>query len=156
MKVIRDREQAEEAAQDVFVKAFKKLSTFEERSSFKTWLYRIAYHTAIDYQRKKQTRQHEVSWEVENLGHADRALTAQQRLEAMDDRQWLHRGISQLSADQAAIITLFYLEEKSVREVCEVTGLTESNVKIKLFRARNKLRQILVTQNGGDGTRGQT
>lgn len=144
-RILVDVRLAEEATQDTFIKAYKNLDKFREESSMKTWIYRIAYNTAIDYRRRKRHPVSDVQILPENSSETD-VKNAQTRLEEEEDYKMVHTAIQRLPADQAALITLYYLEEKNIREVCEITGLTPSNVKIKLFRARKQLADILMVK----------
>ncbi len=140
LSVLKNRELAEEAAQDTFVKVYRKLGTFEDKSSLKTWIYRIGYHTAIDYTRKRRMQVQELDSQY-NL--SDSASNMQEELEQDERVRGLKKAIGLLKDEQALIITLYYLEEKNVKEICEILGLTDSNVKIKLFRARKALKKVL-------------
>lgn len=139
LKMVRNREDAEELAQDVFLKVFRHLSSFKADCSFSTWIYRIAYNTAISELRRKklefvaidESQINNVSEEeVSNLlGHT--STTGQlDKLEA---------ALAQLPPDERALIMLFYMKEKSVDELTVITGLGASNVKVKLHRIRKKL-----------------
>ncbi|NND31140.1 MAG: RNA polymerase sigma factor [Saprospiraceae bacterium] len=139
MRILNDRMMAEEATQDTFIKVYKGLHEFREEASLKTWIYRIAYRTAIDYARKK--KRHSVLTEIDHkieAGYEDSDV--HNEIQVNERTSCLQQAIDCLPPDQAALISLYYLEEKNVKEVCEVTGLTESNVKIKLFRARKSLK----------------
>ena len=140
--IVPCKEDAEELTQDVFIKVFRQLSSFKKESSFSTWIYRIATNTAISAARK---RKHDTL-------HLDD--TAYQYIpdEIVDDTldndseeqlQRLSDAIEMLRADERALITLYYINEKPIAEVASVLGLTASNVKIKLHRIRKKLYLIL-------------
>lgn len=143
VKIVDNHEDAEELAQDVFVKAFHSLSSFRGESSFSTWIYRIAYNMAISATRKK-------TWEFtpidENLLSAvpdepDGAL-----FEGVDtDTRILHLNcaLEQLAPDERAMIELFYKDNKSMEEIAVITRLTETNVKTKIFRIRKKLYVLI-------------
>ncbi len=141
-RVIGDPVLAEEAVQDVFVKVHKNLKGFKAQSSLKTWIYSIAYRTAIDYTRRRK-RYSGGAVEISEIQYATDAENAQTSMENRESKEWLHRGIAKLPAELKGIIKLYYLEEKNIKEVSEITGLTESNVKTKLFRARKRLFVIL-------------
>ena len=144
LKIVRTREEAEEVAQDVFLKVFQQLSTFEEKSRFSTWLYTIAYRTAIDYVRRKRP-------DVDSLDDDDRYLQLEDKrapspAEAMhrtDLKEQLSQAINRLQPVDAAVVTLFYLNDASVKEIAEITELSVSNVKTKLHRLREALRRLL-------------
>jgi RNA polymerase sigma-70 factor (ECF subfamily) len=142
-QIVMDDRLAEEATQDTFMKAYKNLNRFRADCSLKTWIYRIAYHTAIDYSRKKKMKI--ISYEdLPPESALQGTLNPYQTMEDSEQKMWIQSGVGQLPVEQAAIIRLYYMEEKNVKEVSDITGLSESNVKIKLFRARRSLAEILV------------
>lgn len=139
LRIVGNREDAEELAQDTFMKTFRHLSSFKGDCSFSTWIYRIAYNTAISHTRKRKQEllaieetllsnlsEEEVS---EAMGHTDSSQQVQR----------LERAIRLLPPDERAIILLFYQKEKTIDEVTHITGLTVSNIKTKLHRIRKKL-----------------
>ena len=136
------KEDAEELTQDVFIKVFRLLSTFKEESSFSTWIYRIATNTALSAARKmKHDTLHLDDAAYSNIPEEiiDEALDndSEEQLQRLSD------AIEMLRADERALITLYYINEKPIAEVASVLGLTASNVKIKLHRIRKKLYLIL-------------
>ncbi len=142
-RMIKNKEQAEEVAQDSFIKAFKSLSNYRGDAKFSTWLYTIVYRKSLDAiksAKRMVTSEliEEISeGEIEMVGDALSYLQAKERKEIISD------SIMKLPKDEAAIITLYYFEEKSVKEIVEIIGLTADNVKIKLYRSRKKLYSIL-------------
>ena len=145
-KILVDKHLAEEATQDTFIKAYKNLDKFREDSSLRTWIYRIAYNTAIDYRRRRKRKVMAMDEMTERVSPTD-LKDGQTRLKEKEESRRVSQAIRKLPADQAALINLYYLEEKKIKEVCEITGLTESNVKIRLFRARKQLAEILSQKN---------
>ncbi len=139
LRIIKSAHLAEEAAQDTFVKAYKKLSTFEERSSLKTWLYRIAYRTALDYARKKRKEVHL----DDGMSVQSNAQSALSIIEEKELTQMVNKSVARLGVDECTVVTLYYLQEMSIKEIAEITNWTQSNIKIKLFRARHNLRSML-------------
>lgn len=143
-RILKNREDAEEAAQDAFVKAFRQLSRFQKSSKFSTWFYKIVYHTAIDYSRKKKRKIFSLNKNDFDLDFEDNQYRSQWERTCDEDRKkFINKAINCLSKTDAAVITLFYLKEHSIEEVSEITALSNSNVKIKLFRGRKKLKQHL-------------
>lgn len=139
LKIIAHEEIAEEAAQDTFLKAFQSLSKFKRKSKFSTWLYQIAYFTAINAIRKQQpelSNLDDIAYKTGN-SMSDDFMINQER------KELLHKAILQLKADERGIITLYYLDELSIEEVASITRLTISNVKVKVHRCRKKLYHIL-------------
>jgi RNA polymerase sigma-70 factor (ECF subfamily) len=141
MKILRNREDAEEAAQDIFVKAFKLLDTLKDHAKFPNWLMKIAYTMAIDRQRLKSITKTDLSQVNEAIYQQ---LNTPFELASLENRkEILTRIINKLAAQEAAVITLFYLQDKPVKDISEITGMTFSNVKVKLCRARNSLRLMI-------------
>ncbi len=139
LKMTRNSEDAEEIAQDVFVKAYAGLRRFKGKSKFSTWLYRITYFTAINFLRKRNLLTLEIKVDVED---ADSSVLT--KIEAADRSEYLQKAMSHLKAEERALITLFHLEEQSVQEIMIITKLSASNIKVKLMRTRKKLYSILV------------
>ena len=146
LNVLKQRFLAEEAAQDVFVKVYKKLNSFEQRSSFKTWIYRIAFRTAIDHQRKRKLLTTSIDQDDRPLQLADGSQTSQDQMEQQDRKASLEQALKMLDSEDSVLVSLYYYEDKNIKEVAEALSLSESNVKIKLFRARKKLRTLLTDQ----------
>lgn len=146
VRIIENQEDAEELTQDTFLKAFEHLSSFKAESSFSTWIYRIAYNTAISATRKKK---YEVlPMDDSLLGNlSDREVDQALDDESEERIKKLHEAIGKLDADERALITLFYDEEKSISETASILGWTESNTKVKLHRTRKKL-YVLITKEG--------
>lgn len=143
MKIVRNREDAEEAAQDSFIKAYRSLESFKGTSTFKTWFFRIVYTTSISRVRGKHNNQVSLEeykltdHELINIEDAVGMLNAEER--AIQ----LHRAMENLAPDERAILNLYYFEDLPVEEIATITDLSASNVKIKLFRSRKKLYEQL-------------
>lgn len=145
MRVLKTREEAEEVAQDVFLKVYKMLGSYRQESKFSSWLYAITYRTAIDNARKKKLPLHSIETEQGAIQTPDlQSKTPAELTQDNDLRQQVQAIINRLKPSDANIITLFYLHEQSVQEIAEITGLSVTNVKTKLFRLREQLRQDLV------------
>lgn len=138
-KITGSREDAEEAASDTFVKAYKSLKTFKGNSKFSTWLYKIAYYTAINATRKKRIKT-TVDYQYEP---ADERTSGFNDLQEKERSEYLNLALNQLKPNERALITLFYLDEQSMEEIATITGLSISNTKVKLHRTRKKLNGIL-------------
>ena len=137
MRVLRDPMDAEESAQDSFIKALDKLHTFDGRGRFSTWLFSIAHRTAISKlrSRKRTGSLDEIS--DTSAEPMESPTTPDERREQLD------RALAALPPEDASILSLFYLEDRSVAEIVTITGLTASNVKVKLHRGRHKLLTAL-------------
>lgn len=143
LKVVRNREDAEELAQDVFMKVFKNLSSFKGDCSFSTWIYRIAYNTAISATRKKKHEFLAIEETVISNVSEEEVAEALGRTDSSSQVERLDAALVLLPPDERAIILLFYMKEKTIEEVAAITGLTSSNVKVKLHRIRKKLFVVL-------------
>ena len=140
MKVLKNREDAEEMAQESFIKAYKSLHTFKGNAKFSTWLYRITYNTCITELRKRKV--HFTS--TEEVQIKDEAQ--EMNLDGIPEENRavvIKEAMSRLPEDEYTLVLLYYFEEQSIEEISRVTGLSESNSKVKLFRARKKLYTIL-------------
>lgn len=129
-------EDAEELTQDVFIKAYKSLNNFNRTSKFSTWLYTITKNTCLSYLRKKN-----LSTEtIENLSLPD---STKNHLEQKSEKEQLKNAINMLPQDDGIIISLFYIQEQSIQEIAQILSIESTNVKVKLHRARKKLKTII-------------
>jgi len=136
-KMLKHRQDAEEVSQHVFVKVFKSLESYNHDSKFSTWLYTITYRSGIDFIRTKKKK---VSIEgTEGLENRLEDSSGGNLTEKKDLKSILKLCIDKLETTESSIISMFYLQELSVKEIAEVTELSVSNVKVKLFRGRKTL-----------------
>lgn len=145
-RIIRDARDAEEAAQDAFVKTFAGLKRFDSRAKFSTWLYRIAYNTAVSYSRRQKPESANVSLS-DKEDYFDTSAGDESPSLSMEKREMknaLDAALASLEETDSVMVILKYYEEASVAEISKITGLTAPNVKIRLFRARNKMRDFLL------------
>lgn len=138
LKIVLNRVEAEEVAQDAFVKAYHNLKSFHRESKFSTWLYRIVFNTAISYRRKN--RPDFQSIETTRLSHGHEG---EDRLERTDKRRFLEAAMNRLNQADRTALTLFYLEEFSLEEIAEVTGMQANTAKVRIHRARQRLADEL-------------
>jgi RNA polymerase sigma-70 factor (ECF subfamily) len=139
LKIVNNREDAEEISQDVFLKAYQSLSTFEKKSKFSTWLYRIAYNAAISKTRKKKIEMVAIEETVITNYSTDQIERNMSELDENDQQLILEKALKRLPDDDNLLITLFYKNENSIEDISEITGLSVSNVKVRLHRIRKKL-----------------
>jgi len=143
MKILNQREDAEEAAQDAFIKAYNSLSSFQSSATFKTWFFRIVYNTSIS---KLRTRKN-IEVKFEDIKISDTEILATEnaigKLNADDRQRYLLVGLERLEPDERALLKMYYYDEFSMDDVSVITGLTVSNVKVKIHRSRKKLLQEL-------------
>ncbi|MGN6568365.1 MAG: RNA polymerase sigma factor [Flavipsychrobacter sp.] len=148
LRYVPDRPLAEELAQDVFMKAFRCLADFKGNSKFSTWLYTIVNTTCLSHLRKKKDEtvllaHEQISAHLDQFQSTD---NADDRLKQKARESFIATAMRYLPPEDAKIITLFYQLEQSVDEIGKVLGITTANVKVKLFRARQKLREIIETK----------
>jgi RNA polymerase sigma-70 factor (ECF subfamily) len=139
LKIVSNREDAEEISQDVFLKAYQALSTFERKSKFSTWLYRIAYNAAISKTRKKKVEMVAIEETVITNYSTDEIGRNMNDLDENDRPLILEKALLRLPEEDNLLITLFYKNENSIEDISGITGLSASNVKVRLHRIRKKL-----------------
>ena len=142
MRYTNSREDAEEIAQDIFVKAYRSLADFRGQSKFSTWLYTIVSTTCITFLRKKKLETH--SLDKENVFEAADSVDSGMRANQVETKSKLamvNAAIKLLSPDDAQIITLFYKAEQSLEEIATILALEPNTVKVRLHRARQRLKE---------------
>jgi len=141
LRMIKSREDAEEVAQDVFIKAYRSLADFRGESKFSTWLYTIANTTSITFLRKKKLDMHSLDNEkvFEVADSKDSAFRAN-LVEQKSRVNMVNEAIAMLSPDDAEIITLFYKNEQSLEEISQILGVEVNTAKVRLHRARTRLK----------------
>ncbi|MCK5638382.1 MAG: sigma-70 family RNA polymerase sigma factor, partial [Flavobacteriaceae bacterium] len=135
IKIVKSTEDAEEVAQDSFLKAFQKLDTFKGESKFSTWLYTIVYRNAISMVRKKKITTTEIDSFVLDNHTTDFDFPQLEAIKNGEQKKYLTEAINNLPEIDALLITLFYLNENTLEEIKEITNLTKTNIKVKIFRA---------------------
>ncbi len=140
----KTREDAEEIAQDCFIKAYRSLASFQRQSKFTTWLYSIVYTTAMTALRKKRVDTDSI--DDENTFIQIENQTSGYDVNNVENKSrsyYLNQAIAQLLPDDATIITLFYNGEQSLEEIGQTMCMDPNTVKVKLFRARQRLKEKL-------------
>jgi len=140
--VVSSKEDAEEIAQDVFVKAFFSLINFRGDCSFSTWLYRIAYNMSISKTRRKKREFISIDANFIQIISDDTSLT-ERKNEREEMFNMIHNGLDKMDSKDKFLIISYYMNEKSIKDLMEITGLSESNVKVRLHRSRKKLSQLI-------------
>lgn len=138
-KILKNSGDAEDAAQEGFVKAYQQLHRFEGRSKFSTWLYTVIYRSAIDKTHQKRFLKMEAAG-YEQQKHTD---TPVKQMMQEEQSVLVKKAIDALPPTESLLVTLFYMNDCSVREIADISGLTEVNIKVKLFRARKTLQERL-------------
>src|SRR2546421_8137410 len=143
-RLMGSEEDAEEAALEVFVRAWRNAPRFQYRARVATWLYRIAVNIARDAHSRKRVRPKEV-WieggEAAHLSVASAEEDAVKRLNRLDEAATLRRALERLSPDDRLILVLYYLEDKEYEEIQLITQLSYTVLKTRLARARRRLRK---------------
>lgn len=143
LRICGNREDAEEIAQDSFLKAYRCLSGFKMKSSFSTWLYRIVYNTAISVIRINRKG----TLSLEDFPAIARDFHSENNTEEEADREYrnslLSFALQKITEEERGLISLYYYEELSNDEISSITGLPKSTIKVKLFRARQKMLEII-------------
>jgi RNA polymerase sigma factor (sigma-70 family) len=141
MRYTSSREDAEEIAQDIFVKAYRNLADFRGEAKFSTWLYTIVNTTCITFLRKKRLETSSLDDEhvfarADNIDSGMRANQVEQKSRIA----MVNEAIGLLNPDDGKIITLFYKGEQSLEEMGAILGIEPNTVKVKLHRARQRLK----------------
>ncbi len=140
--ILKHREEAEETVQDTFVNAYRSLKSFRAESRFSTWLLRIAYNNA--YTRLRKRKLDMVDVEANGVHQAIPGVNnIREETDQQDVRTMLALAMQALTEDEKALVTLYYYNEQTVKEICEITGKKLSNVKVILHRSRQKMLQKL-------------
>ena len=142
LRFTKNREDAEEISQDIFVKAYRALADFKGTSKFSTWLYTIVNNTCITFLRKKRLQTHSLDNEgvFEVADSQDSGLRAN-LVEQKSKVAMVNNAINLLNGDDAEIITLFYKSEQSLDEIAQILGLETNTAKVRLHRARTRLKE---------------
>jgi len=142
-RICGNHEEAEEIAQDAFMKVYRSLSGFKMKSSFATWLYRIVYNTAISHVRSRKIRV--LSLEDFPADATDFLSAGISEEEADRDyrNSLVNFALQKITEEERGLISLYYYDEMSTDEISDVTGISRSNIKVKLFRARQKMIEII-------------
>ena len=141
LRFTKSREDAEEVAQDIFVKAYRALADFKGTSKFSTWLYTITYNTSITFLRKKKLAVNSIDDErtFTQLESHESSFKAN-IMEQKSRLDMVNKAIELLSTDDAQIITMFYKGEQSLDEIGKIMMLDPNTVKVRLHRARGRLK----------------
>lgn len=140
--LLRHRQDAEDLCQDVFVKVFRTIGQFEGRAPFKGWLYRVTYREGIN--RIKAVKKHRDIQEIQEGAKEDWVTTRDvvSELDLLDQRMVIQSAMNHLEPLDRFLIMSYYFGDLSIREISEMTSLSESHIKVKLFRCRKQLYHL--------------
>ncbi len=134
---------AEDIVQESFVKVYRNLHTFRNESKFSSWLYRIVYNTAVSHTKTKMWLT-DSETELDNV-HETSDFDTEKQMDDAERTEMVQNALNKMPKGDALLLTLYYMEDNSVKDVAKITGLNESNVKVKLFRARKMFRELIGT-----------
>ncbi len=148
MRMLKNKSEAEEALQDAFVRAYKALPSFEKKSTFATWFYRIVFNVCSSVLNKRGNNNF-LSIDTENDDEMKIEIPSEDdepdiELESKEFSEIVRREISTMEVSYSTILTMFFLQEMSYEEIISVTGLPLGTVKNRLFRARTQLRSAVL------------
>ncbi len=143
LRICGNREEAEEIAQDAFLKAFRSLRDLRRKSSFTTWLYRIVYNTSISHLRSRKNVT--ISLEEFPVERIDFEFSFRDPSEAEAEYRnaLVNFAMQKITDEERGLITLYYYEEMNFEEISDLTGISKPNIRVKLFRARQKMLVII-------------
>ena len=146
MKVARaytlTSEECHDLAQEILLQAWRSLPNLEHKANAATWFYRVALHTAMNWHRKDRPRRLRQQPLLEVQALAPEGSNSAEQVQHRDTVEQLYKAIHQLPKADAALV-LLYLDELSYREIAEVLGISESNVGVKLNRAKKALSELM-------------
>jgi RNA polymerase sigma-70 factor (ECF subfamily) len=142
LRYIKSREDAEEVAQDIFIKAYRSLADFKGTAKFSTWLYTITTTTCITFLRKKRLDVQSLDNEkvFASADNIDGGINANQ-VEQKSRINMVNEAIKLLNPDDAQVIILFYKGEQTLEEIAQILGKEQNTVKVQLHRARGRLKE---------------
>lgn len=155
LRMLGNREEAEEVSQDTFIKVFNSLEHFKGDSKISTWVYRIAYNTCLDRIRLRKSRKFLDVGEMQDFIFTEMD-TALDKMVREERGRLVGQCLAKLPCEDAGLLTLFYFEEKSLLEIENILNVPVNSLKVRLFRARKKLAAVLeghlkpeILQNNG-------
>ena len=142
LKLLRNPYDAEDIAQESFIKAYQQIGSFKRESKFSTWLYTITYRSALYHIRKNRIDTRYIDFK-DNEKFQSNTITQIESLKIIEQQKFTKEVIDALPMMEGLLVTLFYIDENSIEEIRSITGLSATNIKVKLFRARKKLKKRL-------------
>ncbi len=140
VRITNDRDSAQDIMQESFIRAYNKLGGFRGQCAFSSWIFRIAYNLSIDSCRRRSRRP------VVRLTDREVRTADTRATEGPCDEECLgrmRRALDRLSAEERALVTLYYEEERPMTEIAAIVGITETNAKVRLHRVRQRIRRYM-------------
>ena len=147
VSILKNKTLAEDVLQEVFIKVFQKIKTFNAKTAFATWLYRIVVNTSYN-ELKRQKRQLQIDGVSEELMRV--SIEQNSILERETQKIYINQALAQLTTNEALILRLFYLGELSIKEIAKVTDFKPSKIKVNLHRGRKNLEFQLKNMLGDE------
>ena len=144
ISIVKDENIAQEVVQDAFLKAYRSLGSFKMESLFSTWFYKIVMNEAL--MRLKKMKREIITFIADYdkvNGEEDDGEDTFFNLEESEISQFVNEALKKLSPNESLVLRLFYLREESIKSVCDITGMSESNVKVVLHRARKNMFRVV-------------
>ncbi len=142
-KILKNREDAEDTSQDIFIKVYNSLNIFGSSAKFSTWLYKISFNMTISKARKKKISISPIELNEDINPDYSETNLGLDNLIRQERKQILEQALSELNELEYLLIILYYYEEKTIEEISEISNLSKSNIKTILFRTRKKLFTVI-------------
>lgn len=162
LRMVQDPSTAEDLAQEVFVKAFRRLDTYDPQWKFSSWLFKIAHNTTIDHLRRGTPETVPLETEDDDKGSLASVLADESgedpraAAERRDLGRSLEKAIGRLRPEYRQAVLMFYVHGASYQEICEALGQPLGTVKTNLHRARKELAQAMTALGWGPAAAGET
>ncbi len=137
--IIKNREEAEEIVQDSFLKVFNKIAQFKEESKFSSWLFKIVYNTSLSRIRKKKIETLTLEHDDYSVKYGVDSPNGWSKMVLEDQKIYIHKALNNLADQDKLVLTLFYLADESLNEICKITNEKKTTIKARLHRARAKM-----------------
>jgi RNA polymerase sigma factor (sigma-70 family) len=148
---IKNPSDADDVTQEVFVTVYRKLNTFQGKSTLRSWVYAIAINKCKDYLRSWKVRNIKLKGRLERfVKSADHPNTPEQHLIGKNEEKQLLNQVLSLPMKYREVIILFYFEEFSVNEIADSLSINQNTVRTRLNRGKGKLKKIIQFERGGD------
>lgn len=144
-RICGNKQDAEDIVQNAYVKAFHNLHTFRTDSKFSTWFYRIVYNTSLTHISSSGFNTEFVDYQYMDTESSFSEWDTLERINEKERKLVINETLDKMPKDESLLLTLYYLEENSIKDIVQITGLGESNIKVKLHRARKRFADIIGT-----------